>query len=171
MPQQYTSTLEIDESERLVLTVNGSGDLNGRTYELTPGSSLGLYTVRTGDKDVPVVLTTDGINDVNVSLLGYTFATRVLANRHHDLLKTLLRSPAMLARVEKIVAPMPGLIKSVQIANEEAVTKGQSLFTLEAMKMENAISSPMDGTVQGLSVEAGKAVEKGEVLCIIAPNT
>ena len=115
MSREYVSTLEIDESERLVLTVQGVGELQGRTYTLQPGDGPGLYTVMTGDKTVPVVLTTDGVNNVSVALLGYTFSVRVLAGRHHGLLKTLLRSPAMLARVEKVVAPMPGLIKTVQV--------------------------------------------------------
>ena len=69
---------------------------------------------------------------------------------------------------EKIVAPMPGTILSVNVANGTAVKKGQVLMILEAMKMENEIMAPCDGTVNGVSVQQGATVENGTVLCTIA---
>jgi 3-methylcrotonyl-CoA carboxylase alpha subunit len=55
-------------------------------------------------------------------------------------------------------APMPGLVTSVAVAPGDRVTKGQTLLTLEAMKMEQPIKSPLDGVVTDLPVVAGQQV-------------
>ena len=57
-----------------------------------------------------------------------------------------------------IHAPMPGLVTAVMVAAGDRVTKGQTLLTLEAMKMEQAIKSPMDGIVVELPVGAGQQI-------------
>ena len=68
---------------------------------------------------------------------------------------------------EKVSAPMPGTILSVNVQNGSAVKKGDVLFILEAMKMENEIMAPCDGTVASVSVTKGAAVESGSLLCVI----
>ena len=68
---------------------------------------------------------------------------------------------------EKVTAPMPGTILSVNVSNGAAVKKGDVLFILEAMKMENEIMAPCDGTVGGVNVTKGTSVESGMLLCVI----
>ena len=68
---------------------------------------------------------------------------------------------------EKIAAPMPGTILSVNVAAGDAVKKGQVLVILEAMKMENEIMAPCDGTVTSVAAVKGAAVESGALLCTI----
>ena len=63
-----------------------------------------------------------------------------------------------------ILSPMPGKIVSVAVEVGQAVGKGQTLLTLEAMKMEHALSAPFDGVVSELSVSAGGQVSEGVVL-------
>jgi len=58
-----------------------------------------------------------------------------------------------------ILAPMPGKVIAVDVAAGEAVTKGQRLLVLEAMKMEHALTAPFDGTVAELAVEPGQQVQ------------
>ncbi|MBQ9743589.1 MAG: biotin/lipoyl-binding protein [Clostridia bacterium] len=67
-----------------------------------------------------------------------------------------------------ITAPMPGTILKVNVANGQAVKKGDVLMVLEAMKMENEIMAPNDGTVSSVNVNAGASVEAGTVLCTLA---
>jgi biotin carboxyl carrier protein len=116
------------------------------------------------------VLHSDGLRSIRVSMLGYVYDAMVLDEHRHQLLEILRRSPAMRSRTEKVGAPMPGLIKSVLTSNGAVVTKGETLFTLEAMKMENALVAPIDGTISDLHIDAGSAVEKGETLCLIHPH-
>ncbi len=68
---------------------------------------------------------------------------------------------------ETVNAPMPGNILDIKVANGAAVKKGDVLVILEAMKMENEIVAPCDGTVN-VVVTKGAAVETGAVLCTIA---
>ncbi len=68
---------------------------------------------------------------------------------------------------EKITAPMPGNILSVNVANGDTVKSGQVLMILEAMKMENEIMAPHDGVVQSVHAAKGSAVESGTLLCVI----
>ena len=68
---------------------------------------------------------------------------------------------------EKVTAPMPGTILSVNVQNGASVKKGDVLMILEAMKMENEIMSPCDGTVLSVNTSKGSAVESGTLLCVI----
>ena len=68
---------------------------------------------------------------------------------------------------EGVSAPMPGTILAVNVANGDAVKKGDVLFILEAMKMENEIMASCDGTIAGLNIAKGASVASGDVLCTI----
>ena len=68
---------------------------------------------------------------------------------------------------ERVAAPMPGNILSVNVAAGDTVKKGQVLMVLEAMKMENEIMAPCDGKVTAVAVTKGAAVESGALLCTI----
>ena len=64
----------------------------------------------------------------------------------------------------KLTAPMPGKILEVKTREGEQVKQGDSLVILEAMKMENELKAPVDGSVSAVHVEAGSSVEKNTVL-------
>ena len=65
---------------------------------------------------------------------------------------------------EEVRAPMPAQVRGIQVAQGEAVERGQTLLLLEAMKMEIRIKSPANGRVARLLVSDGQAVEKDQVL-------
>lgn len=67
----------------------------------------------------------------------------------------------------QIKAPMPGTILDVRVQNGQQVKKGQVLVILEAMKMENEIMAPNDGTVTSVSVRKGDSVETQALICTI----
>lgn len=64
----------------------------------------------------------------------------------------------------KINAPMPGKILAVKANAGDKVTKGQVVCILEAMKMENEIVAPQDGTIASIDTTVGASVETGTVL-------
>ena len=68
-----------------------------------------------------------------------------------------------------IIAPMPGKVIAVDVSEGQAVTAGQRLMVLEAMKMEHAVAAPFDGRVEGLAVTAGGQVQVEAVLCRVVP--
>jgi 3-methylcrotonyl-CoA carboxylase alpha subunit len=68
-----------------------------------------------------------------------------------------------------ILAPMPGKVIAVDVAEGDRVTAGQRLMVLEAMKMEHALTAPFDGTVIELSAATGGQVQVEAVLAVVAP--
>jgi 3-methylcrotonyl-CoA carboxylase alpha subunit len=64
----------------------------------------------------------------------------------------------------EIEAPMPGKVTAVEVKKGAKVAKGQRLLTLEAMKMEHALTAPFDGTVAELNALAGAQVTEGQML-------
>jgi biotin carboxyl carrier protein len=69
----------------------------------------------------------------------------------------------------EVKSVMPGVVKEVLVAADQAVESGQPLLILEAMKMENEIRAPRAGVVGTVHVAAGQAVEKGARLVSLQP--
>ena len=70
-----------------------------------------------------------------------------------------------------VTAPMPGKIVKVLVAAGDAVTAGQPLVVVEAMKMETTLTAEIDGTVATLAATPGAMVDAGAVLVQITPAT
>jgi pyruvate carboxylase subunit B len=67
----------------------------------------------------------------------------------------------------KIMAPMPGIVLRYSVEVGASVKKGDTIAFLEAMKMENAIPSPVDGVVKELNIQPGNWVAKNDVMAVI----
>lgn len=67
----------------------------------------------------------------------------------------------------KVLSPMPGTILEIKVQNGQAVKAGEPMFILEAMKMENDIVAPQDGTVKQILVSKGASVDTDAVLAVI----
>lgn len=77
-------------------------------------------------------------------------------------------APVNLAAGETVAAPMPGNILRVDVKQGDTVKEGQILIILEAMKMENEIVAPKDGTVAQVVTSKGAVVDTGSPLVVIA---
>jgi biotin carboxyl carrier protein len=66
--------------------------------------------------------------------------------------------------VNEIKAPMPGLILDIAVKVGQEVQENDSLLVLEAMKMENNITSPRNGIIKSININKGDAVDKGTLL-------
>lgn len=67
-----------------------------------------------------------------------------------------------------VKAPMPGKISAIKQENG-SVTRGSVILVLEAMKMQNDIPAPQDGTLTEVRVAVGDNVKTGDVLAVIMP--
>ena len=66
-----------------------------------------------------------------------------------------------------IPAPMPGIVLRYAVEVGQKVSKGDTVLFIEAMKMENALSSPVDGIVKELNISPGTWVKKDDTLAVI----
>ena len=110
-----------------------------------------------------------------VTLNGNTYAVEVPALAHQAA-KPVVHHAAAPAAAPKaapaaapaaagsITAPLPGTIKQVLVAEGQKVKKGDTVITMEAMKMENAITAEADGTVLKVRTSVGASVNQGDVL-------
>jgi acetyl-CoA/propionyl-CoA carboxylase biotin carboxyl carrier protein len=86
-----------------------------------------------------------------------------LARRHRE------RSRGLVSEATgAVTSPMQGTVLSVAVSDGDAVSTGDLICVVEAMKMENEIVSHADGVVAELAVAAGEPVSNGQVICVIA---
>lgn len=76
-------------------------------------------------------------------------------------------TPSTGAGDTEIECPMPGKILSITAAVGQRVSAGQCLMVLEAMKMENEMVAPRNGTVKQILVSQGTMVNTGDVLAVL----
>ncbi|MFT2016976.1 acetyl/propionyl/methylcrotonyl-CoA carboxylase subunit alpha [Streptomyces sp. 796.1] len=88
----------------------------------------------------------------------------------HDPVEAALRGGAAGAHAGALTAPMPGTVTVVKAAVGDAVTAGQGLLVVEAMKMEHVIVAAHDGTVTELDVTPGSTVAMDQVLAVVTPH-
>jgi biotin carboxyl carrier protein len=85
-------------------------------------------------------------------------------NKMDLLLESMGLDKALLKTVKDMKAPMPGLVVNILVKEGDIVKKGDTLLTLEAMKMENSIKSPADLSIKKINIQKGQALEKGQVM-------
>lgn len=94
---------------------------------------------------------------------GVSYEVKV-ADKFDLLLQQLGMNTSTQSHMKDLKAPMPGLILDIPVTAGQAVQKGDPLVILEAMKMENIIKAPADGTVQSIKIKKGDSVEKNQIL-------
>jgi len=100
------------------------------------------YTVMVNSNRYNVSISDD--LDQQIETMGFSFGT----SKH----------------INSIKAPMPGLILDINVKEGQEVNEDDPLLILEAMKMENVITSPRVGTIKSISASKGDAVEKNQLL-------
>lgn len=83
------------------------------------------------------------------------------------LLKQLKKASGADSGKSDVKAPMPGLVVRLDVVVGQSVTKGQGILILEAMKMENEIKAPVNGTITNIMVSEKQSVEKNAILLSI----
>jgi biotin carboxyl carrier protein len=115
---------------------------------------------------------------INLEVNGTSYAVKlkeeVKVTKTPTLVRTSSKRPAELLKVNanssnsKIVAPIPGIVLSLDIKVGDVINIGDRLLVLEAMKMENNITSEKAGTVSAIHVKVGQQVLQDEILLELA---
>lgn len=156
----------MQEEEIYKIAVNGNQffEVDGDSLDFLPAGPGKWHILLEGKSYNAELLHADySIKSFAFRINGSDYTVQ-LADRFDQLVEKLGLSKQATAKIKEIKAPMPGLVLEIQISEGQAVTKGQSLLILEAMKMENIIKSPGDGTVRRIFVGKGKPVEKNQLL-------
>lgn len=105
--------------------------------------------------------------EVGVEEVGATASAPVAATPVVAAPVAAPKKAATPANGEKVLSPFPGLIKGLLVAEGASVKKDQPILVLEAMKMDNDITAPCDGTIS-FQVVKGANVESDAVLAVIS---
>ena len=146
------------------LTVDG----HGVRAELAPMSDGYTWLARVDGRVYRVVAQRSaerGAYTLDVS--GVRLEARAIDERRRAI-QQLSGAGAAATGPKPLVAPMPGMIIRVNVAEGDTVKAGQGLVVMEAMKMENELRATADGKVKAIRVGAGAAVEKGALLIEMA---
>ncbi len=76
-------------------------------------------------------------------------------------------APVAVSGAGTVAAPMPGTVLDIMVKEGDVVKSGQVCVILEAMKMENELPAPCDGTVKSVNVTKGASVNTADVLVVI----
>lgn len=98
-----------------------------------------------------------------IELQGQVYHVKLQDNVDQQIEQLGLQAHSQIV-VNSIEAPMPGVVLSVLRSENEEVKEGDALLILEAMKMENVLLSPRNGTIKSINVQQGTTVEKGMLL-------
>lgn len=148
-------------------TVNGQYEFDLTTdidYDLISNGD-GSYSMIYQDQSYIIIPQHYDANDKRLSLAVNGRELSVQIADSHDLLVKKLGFALTKPTVFKDVrAPMPGLVLEISVSPGDQVQEGDTLLILEAMKMENVIKAPGEGTVKSILVKPTDAIEKNAVL-------
>lgn len=141
------------------------GSVNGQTFEMdlkTQGSKHHVihenqsYTIEIVNFNQKNKSFTLKVNNQEISVS--------VQDKYDQLLKRLGMENVNKVKINKVAAPMPGMVVQIIAQIGTQVKKGENLLILEAMKMENMIKSPADGRIKSIEISQGETVDKNQVL-------
>ena len=139
--------------------------INGKDYDVTIGEAEGkMLSVNVNGADYQVELENAPVAApaTPVAAAPAAAATAPVANAA----PAAPKAPA--GAGEKVNSPLPGVIVEVSVKEGQAVKSGDKVAVLEAMKMENEISAPKDGTITAIHVNKGDSILEGAPIVTIA---
>jgi biotin carboxyl carrier protein len=158
--------VDVNSARHAVITDKDAATLEGagEAATLDAANATPVRTLRIGDRVVRVVVhAREGKGRYVLDIDGHRYHVEALGERARAIQELAARS-APPAGPAPVTAPMPGLVVRVNVAVGDAVTAGQGVLVMEAMKMENELRASSAATVKSVRVAQGTAVEKGTVL-------
>lgn len=150
--QTYNLTLEAQPDNHYQVTIGE------RTYEVkaTPLANGGWRLLLDGQSHMVYAAAQNDQRFVQVDDQNFTLTVATSKSS---------RKTAQTGSAE-LIAQMPGQVTAVSVQAGEAVTRGQTVMILEAMKMEIRVTAPADGYIQQVLVQQGVVVERGQRLAL-----
>lgn len=138
--------------------------IDGEPHEVSVRSTdLGLSLVFADGRSIDVAATETASGEWFVQL-PHVDLTAVIDRRRRERVRPGLAAAAGLQRV---TAPMPGRVVRVLVKVGDLVEVRQPLVVIEAMKMENELTSPKAGTIKEVPASEGQSVEAGRLLVVV----
>lgn len=140
--------------------VNGT-PINIDFSQLSDGHAHILYKQQSYSTELVAIDRVDKTCKIKVN--GNIYQLNI-SDQYDELLQQLGLDNLTANKVADIKAPMPGLVLNVLVTEGGEVKKGDNLLVLEAMKMENILKSPTDGSIKKIKITKGDKVEKNQIL-------
>ncbi len=138
--------------------------INGKDYQVTIGETEGkMLSVNVNGADYQVEL-----ENAPAAAPAAPAASAPAASTPAPAAAAPAAPKAPAGAGEKVNSPLPGVIVEVSVKEGQTVTSGQKVAVLEAMKMENEISAPKDGTITAIHVNKGDSILEGAPIVTIA---
>lgn len=167
--QEHAIVVDDHECEDGIYTV----DLDGKVYHVDAQTMPSeIVTALIENKSYDLDLDDhDQVSDpldgrLAVRVRGRVVRLEMLEHRRKKM-KDAATAHFALSGVAQVRSPMPGKVLRYLVQEGEAVTKGQGLVVVEAMKMENELQCPKDGVVKSINGVEGNAVDGGALLLVI----
>jgi propionyl-CoA carboxylase alpha chain len=103
------------------------------------------------------------VGHVHLQYLGTKFEIQVLEARMAEYMKHMPAKHAVDVSA-MVIAPMPGVVKSVAVGEGEMVAEGQEVLILEAMKMQNSLTAGKSGKIKKINIKEGQTVDEDDIL-------
>lgn len=156
-------------NSKFKLKVNGNFE-TGLSTEAVQNSDIiktseGHYHLVENDRSITAEISSANFNKKQYTVtINHNQYAVTIENELDQLIDKMGFSLSSVKHIDNIKAPMPGLILEVSVTPGQEVKEDDPLLILEAMKMENVITSPRHGTIKGVSVAQGEAVQKNQLL-------
>jgi biotin carboxyl carrier protein len=163
---RYTATIN-DKTYEIEIGANNTVTVNGEPHNVDFRTIDGsrLYSLLMDNLSWETLVDRNG-DEYRVLIGGELHVVNVQDERTRKMAKA---EKTQLAQTGEAVikAPMPGLVRGVNVNVGDAVAARQGIVILEAMKMENELRTPRAGSVKEIRVKPGDKVEQGQVLLIV----
>lgn len=116
-----------------------------------------------GKKHTIQLISHNASGEMNIQFFGTVFKLEVLSEMAAGLKKYMPVKPEI-DQSSMLLAPMPGILKSISVADGDTVVEGQEMCVLEAMKMQNSLVAGKTGKVKKVHFAAGSTVNEADVL-------
>ncbi len=136
-----------------------------RELDIVPAARPGFFHIIRGNKSyhAEVLHVNHRNKSFTFKINGTVYDVR-LADQYDQLVNRLGLEIAPAHKIKEVRAPMPGLVLGLLAEAGQEIQEGDPLLILEAMKMENVLKAPGEGTIKAIRVEKGDAVEKNALL-------